>query len=312
MLPTGAADDEYWGAYPGLLDIVPPLPRFSIGAPSQNVIGTAQIEPAGTWVDEPADRNFLPASGGSLFGPSRPPRPPNLLVEDISSEATDVARTALRSFILDANSTAGSSPMRMSLMEAHWTFGHSSYASILGWERAGTLRTDGIILSDHKQVWCERCKGANLKRHASPSVSAHRPTDLLHTMAWDLFGPTRIRGVGNIWYFNVGRDRTSGFGWTSPITYKSQAAGHSIHVTRFEQKQVGAHVMVFQCDGGGEYMGPLLKQFLFEDNGTFMRVSAPYHSNDNGGVERLIGILAALTRVELAGSPLPTSYFPYA
>ena len=66
------------------------------------------------------------------------------------------------------------------------------------------------------------------------------------------------------------------------------------------------------ADGGGEYGGPLLKQFLFEDNGTFHRVSAPYKSNDNGGVERLIGIVEAMTRVSLSCCTLPTHYFPYA
>jgi transposase InsO family protein len=81
---------------------------------------------------------------------------------------------------------------------------------------------------------------------------------------------------------------------------------------RFEQKQLGAHVKVLMTDGGGEYGGPLLRQFLFEDNGTFHRVSAPYKSDDNGGVERLIGILEAMTRVMMASCTLPTPYFVYA
>ena len=126
-------------------------------------------------------------------------------------------------------------------------------------------------MTDHARVWCERCKGANLKRSSSPAVSAHRPADLLHTIAFDVFGPTRVVGVGNVRYFNVGRERSCGFAWAQPMTYKSQAAAHVIHVMRFEQKQLGAHVKVLMTDGGGEYGGPLLRQFLFEDNGTFHR-----------------------------------------
>ena len=284
---------------------------FSIGPPSNFPIGAENI----VTTPGPETDNISNLSGsteGIFLGPSRPPRKPPPVATELSSVAIDAAHAALRSFILDANVSAGSAPTRMSLFEAHWCLGHSNYDSILAWEKSGTLLIDGVVLSDHKRIWCERCKGANLKRHSSPSVSAHRPAEVMHTISWDVFGRTRIVGVGNTWYFNVGRDRATGFGWTQPMTYKSQASPHCIAVIKFEQKQTGMHMKVFQCDGGGEYAGPLLKQFLFEDNGTFMRVSAPYHSNDNGGVERLIGILAALTRVLMAGSPLPDRYFPYA
>ena len=75
--------------------------------------------------------------------------------------------------------------------------------------------------------------------------SAHRPTDIMHTISWDLFGRTGIAGVGNTRYFNVGRERACGWAWTKPLTYKSQAAAHCISVIRFEQNQTGAHVKVF-------------------------------------------------------------------
>ena len=172
----------------------------------------------------------------------------------------------------------------MTLCQAHWAFGHVNYDSILAWawEKAGTLREDGVVLTDQKRVWCARCKGANLKLPSTPAVSAHRPTDIMQWIAFDVFGRTRIAGVGNTRYFNVGRERACGFAWSALMTYKSQAAAHVIHVIRFEQKQFGAHVKVL---------------FLFEDNGTFHRVLAPYKSDDNGGVERLIGIIEAMTRL---------------
>ena len=308
---SGPDANLFWCQFPALVDLVPPLASFSIGAPPNFPIGAAHLQSTQETV---GDISQLTApTAGSLFGPARPPRkPPPVFSTELSLDAVEAAHISLRSFILDANAGAGTSPTHMSLVEAHWSYGHVSYDSILSWEKSGTLRVDGVVLSDHKRVWCMRCKGANMKKPSSPSVSAHRPPDIMHTISWDIFGPTRIVGVGNIRFFNTGRDRACGFAWTRPLTYKSQAAAHCISVMRFEQLQTGLHVSVFQSDGGGEYAGPLLKQFLFVDNGTFHRVSAPYQSNDNAGIERLIGILAAMTRVLMAGCTLPSRYFVYA
>jgi hypothetical protein len=231
------------------------LPGFTIGAPVLTSIGPEQL--LSTQTETGAFQ--IPEQTAVIIGPVRPPLKPPPFATELSSLETEAAHVALRSFILDATVSAGSSPMRMSLSEAHWSLGHVSYDSLLSWEKAGTLRADGIILTDHRRVSCERCKGANARRHSSPAVSAHRPTDIMHTISWDLFGRTRISGVGNTRYFNVGRDRACGWAWTRPLTYKSQAAAHCISTIRFEQKQTGAHVKVFQCDGGGEYMGPRLK-----------------------------------------------------
>jgi hypothetical protein len=232
----------------------------------------------------------------------------------LSDSARDATLAALHSFVLDAKDTAEIVPSHISLFDAHLRLGHRNYDDILEWSRLGLLRQEGLVLSDKKRSWCHRCHEANPKKPSIPSISAHRPTQPLHTMEFDLFGRTRIAGVGKkggIFYFNVGYDRATTFLFSKGLTFKDEAAADSQGIISFEQRQLGVHCKVFQTDGGGEYQGPLLRQFLF-DNGTFHRVSAPYRSDQAGGVERRIGMLEALTRVQLSGCTLATRYFPYA
>ena len=182
VLPPDSGE-LYWAQFPGLQNVVPPLPAFAIGAPSLPPIGAELSQVAALALSQNSSTEAAPDCSEVFIGPVRPPLKPPPFGADLSQLEIEAAHTALRSFILDATTSAGSSPMRISLSDAHWTYGHAQYDTILAWEKAGTLRTDGVVLSDHKRVPCERCKGANLRRSSSPAVSSHRPTDILHTIS---------------------------------------------------------------------------------------------------------------------------------
>ena len=130
---------QFWARYPGLTDIVPPLPGFAIGLPANLPIGGA--DSADNTADPFLNQQDIEMSRGAIL---RPPLKPPPFAVDVSSEATVAARTALRSFIIEKNESAHHRPLHLSLYEAHWSFGHINYDSILSWERSGTLRADGI------------------------------------------------------------------------------------------------------------------------------------------------------------------------
>jgi hypothetical protein len=125
-----------------------------------------------------------PISGSSGVLPSQ------ILYESLalSDSARDATLAAFHSFVLDAKDTAEIVPSHISLFDAHLRLGHRNYDNILGWSRLGSLRQEGLVLSDKKRSWCHRFHEANPKKPSIPSISARRPTQPLHTMEFDLFG----------------------------------------------------------------------------------------------------------------------------
>jgi hypothetical protein len=109
--------------------------------------------------------------------------------------------------------------------------------------------------------------------------------------------------VGGHKYMVVFYDSFSKYPWVYFLKNKSDL------LQTFKKHRAAAEVLsstdrirAVRCDNAGEQTSVEFKKYL-EDNTIHQELTVPYHSSQNGGAERLIGVLCAGGRTFLAQSP---------
>ncbi|KAJ0589340.1 putative RNA-directed DNA polymerase [Helianthus annuus] len=157
----------------------------------------------------------------------------------------------------------------------------------VGFDVISMLKNNGLISFTSvlpKPGICTSCELAKYKRlpFVSNNKRSSSPLDLIHC---DLWGPSPVKSVGNYLYYATFVDDFSRFKWLYPLKTKSEFVDVLSVFLPFVQNQFSAKVKIFQSDGGTEFTNHKVRQ-LFEQNGTFHRISCPYTPQQNGRVER--------------------------
>lgn len=132
-------------------------------------------------------------------------------------------------------------------------------------------------------VLCSRYQMA--KGHCLPfDINEKRekfPLDSIHCDSW---GSSPIASHDGYIYYALFIDDHSRFTWLYPLRTKSEF--HKILDTyiKFVQNQFSRKIRVFQCDEGTEFVNHNVKR-IFDENGTFHRLSCPYTPQQNGRTE---------------------------
>ncbi|OXA44556.1 Copia protein [Folsomia candida] len=129
-----------------------------------------------------------------------------------------------------------------------------------------TGAVEGLRLEDLKDDgWkCANCplaKATKLPFPAQPTRAAKKG-ELIHI---DLSGRMPTKSLGGKEYFMLIKDDKTGFRHVSFLEKKSDAAENIINFLRFFKNQTGENIKRIKTDGGGEFMGEELQQFLREE-----------------------------------------------
>uniref|UniRef100_A0A251TUQ9 Putative zinc finger, CCHC-type n=1 Tax=Helianthus annuus TaxID=4232 RepID=A0A251TUQ9_HELAN len=163
----------------------------------------------------------------------------------------------------------------------HSRLGHVHFDVISILQKLGILSITSLL---PKPVTCRPCQLAKSQRlpFELNNKRALHPLDLIHC---DLWGPSPVVSVDNYRYYVAFVDDHSRFCWIYPLRLKSEFYKVLTIFMKFVQTQFSRKIKVFQSDGGTEFVNHNVRS-LFEENGTFHRLSCPYTPQQNGRVER--------------------------
>ncbi|KAK9055823.1 hypothetical protein SSX86_026908 [Deinandra increscens subsp. villosa] len=176
---------------------------------------------------------------------------------------------------------ASTSTPKASFEEWHARLGHASFDVIKNLQSHGVISLTSLL---PKPTICSPCQMA--KAHKLPfnnnDKRALEPLDLVHC---DLWGPSPVTSLHNYRYYAAFIDDHSRFCWFYPLKSKTEFYDALVIFLKFVQTQLSRKLKVFQSDGGTEFVNQKVQK-LFEENGTFHRISCPYTPQQNGRVER--------------------------
>lgn len=135
--------------------------------------------------------------------------------------------------------------------------------------------------------------------------SAANPLDLVHC---DLWGPSPITSKDDYRYYVSFVDDHSRFTWFYPFKTKTRFYEVLKSFIKLVQTQFSRKIKVFQSDGGSEFVNHHVKA-IFDENGTFHRLSCPYTPQQNGRAERKHRHIVETGLALLFNAKVPTTYW---
>uniref|UniRef100_A0A251RWD9 Putative zinc finger, CCHC-type n=1 Tax=Helianthus annuus TaxID=4232 RepID=A0A251RWD9_HELAN len=176
----------------------------------------------------------------------------------------------------------------------HSRLGHVNFDVVSLLKNNGSLSFTSVL---PKPGLCSPCE-LNNKRASSP-------LELIHC---DLWGPSSVKTVDNFSYYVAFVDDYSRFTWLYPLRAKSDFVEALSISIPFVQTQFSSKIKTFQSDGGTEFANNRVRK-LFEQNGTFQRMSCPYTPQQNGRVERKHRHIVETGLAMLFHAKLPATYW---
>ncbi|MFS7952632.1 putative RNA-directed DNA polymerase [Helianthus anomalus] len=163
----------------------------------------------------------------------------------------------------------------------HYRLGHVAFDTISIMKRLGHLSFTSIL---PKPNICSPCQLAKAKKlpFANNDKRASNPLDLVHC---DLWGPSPITSKNGYKYYVVFVDDYSRFSWLYPLKTKTDFYAVLQSFLRLVQTQLSRKVKNFQSDGGTKFVNKNVRN-IFDQNGTFHRLSCPYTAPQNARAER--------------------------
>ncbi|GJV61904.1 retrovirus-related pol polyprotein from transposon TNT 1-94 [Tanacetum coccineum] len=185
----------------------------------------------------------------------------------------------------------------------HNRLGHVSFDVISTLHKLGVLHVTSVL---PKPIICKPCqlsKGQRLSFELNPKRSLHI-LDLIHC---DLWGPAPVSSDGYLYYV-IFVDDHSRFTWFYPLKTKNGFYSVLQAFIKLVQTQFSTKIKVFQSDGGTEFVNHTVRK-IFEDNGTFHRLSCPYTPQQNGRAERKHRHIVETGLAMLFHAHVPASYW---
>ncbi|KAM0067353.1 putative RNA-directed DNA polymerase [Helianthus debilis subsp. tardiflorus] len=170
--------------------------------------------------------------------------------------------------------------------------------------KTGLVQVTSIL---PKPIVCSSCqisKAQKLPFDLNPKRALF-PLDLVHC---DLWGPSPITSHEGYRYYVAFVDDFSRFTWLYPLHTKAMFSTILTTFITFVQTQFSRKIKVFQSDGGTEFVNNQVKK-IFQDNGTFHRLSCPYIPQQNGRVERKHRHIIETGLAMMFNAKVPSSYW---
>ena len=128
---------------------------------------------------------------------------------------------------------------------------------------------------------CQLGKSSKLPFSSSLFVSS-RPLERVHC---DLWGPSPVTSVQGFKYYVIFIDNFSRYSWFYPMRQKSDFLQIFKIWQTLVEKQLDKKIVMFQCDGGGEFVSNSFVAHL-SSHGIKQLVSCPHTPQQNGIAER--------------------------
>jgi hypothetical protein len=174
----------------------------------------------------------------------------------------------------------------------HQRLGHRSYSGLRELLKAGAVRgVESLQLPAAGEEKSHRCHGCALGKAHRVAFSDHRDpahaaTHVLARVDWDVAGPFTVRSLGGAWYFLLGVDEWTDYGFIMCLQAKSDATDEIIAWYKQAATKHGRNVVELHSDGGGEFVNHKLDKFLL-DRGTKHTTTVKHTPQHNGKAERM-------------------------
>ncbi len=196
----------------------------------------------------------------------------------------------------------------LTLKELHLRLGHIPHAKILEMVKLKQLREDQVKREkDDMKSECETCAIAKLPRSDFAIQKSTQAADVGEAIHSDLCGPLPS-SVGNNNYFVTYIDEKSDYIFIKCIKKKSDNFEVLKSVREKIKTQTGKRMKKLVSDGGGEYIGNEVKEYL-EMKGIIQQLTPPDTPQLNGKSERLNRTLMNFVRAMLKERNLPQSFW---
>ncbi|XP_022013008.2 uncharacterized protein LOC110912566 isoform X6 [Helianthus annuus] len=186
----------------------------------------------------------------------------------------------------------------------HSRLGHVSNDVIKLLNKTGLVQVTSILPKPIVCSSCQMSKAQKLPFDLNPKRALF-PLDLVHC---DLWRPSPITSHEGYRYYVAFVDDFSRFTWLYPLHTKAMFSTILTTFITFVQTQFSRKIKVFQSDGGTEFVNNQVKK-IFQDNGTFHRLSCPYIPQQNGRVERKHRHIIETGLAMMFNAKVPSSYW---
>lgn len=177
----------------------------------------------------------------------------------------------------------------------------ASSTSALVWHRRlghpenSVLSSAGSV-SYNKADLTTLCHACQLGKHVrlpftSSTLSVSAAFDIVHSDIWT----SPVSSFGGMKYYVIFLDQFSNFVWAYSLRKKSETFAKYLHFSAYVQNQFKCTIKALQCDNGGEYNNHIFLDHLASE-GTSLRFSCPYTSQQNGQAERMLRTINNLIR----------------
>ncbi len=196
----------------------------------------------------------------------------------------------------------------LTLKELHVRLGHVPYLKILEMEKLNQLSEYQVKrVKDDMKDECEICARAKLPRTVFATQKLNPAANVGDAIHTDLCGPLPPSLGKNI-YFVTYIDEKSDYTYISFIKKKSDNFEILKKMREKIKTQSGKRMKRLVSDGGGEYIGAEVKEYL-EKKGIIQQLTPPDTPQMNGKSERLNRTLMNFVRAMLIERNLPQEFW---
>ncbi|CAI5478260.1 unnamed protein product [Closterium sp. Yama58-4] len=156
------------------------------------------------------------------------------------------------------------------------------------------------------------------RQRAAPHSSSFPPTEApLQTLHLDVWGPARVQGQGRERYFLLVVDDYTRYTTVFPLRSKGDVPAvlipwiRAVRLQLRERFQSDFPVLRLHSDRGGEFTSDLLRAFC-EEHGITQSFTLPASPQQNGVVERRIGLVMEVARTSMIHAAAPHFLWPFA
>ncbi|GJZ08991.1 putative ribonuclease H-like domain-containing protein [Tanacetum coccineum] len=189
----------------------------------------------------------------------------------------------------------------------HRRLGHINFKTMNKLVKGNLVRglPSKLFENDHTCVACQKGKQHKASCKTKTVSTICKPLQLLYM---DLFGPVFVRSINKKTYCLVVTDDFSRFSWVFFFATKDETPEILKNFITGIENQIDHRVKAIRCDNRTEFKNRIMNEFC-EMEGIRREFSVARTSQQNGVAERKNRTLIEASRIMLADSKLPTTFW---